>query len=381
MTPRPDRITAGFTGRLGTFDLNARFEVPATGVTALFGPSGCGKTTVLRCMAGLTRLNDGVLRIGADVWQDGARFVPPHRRPIGYVFQEASLFPHLSVPNNLRYGQRRTRNGARPVAFDDVVDLLGLARLLDRPTAVLSGGERQRVAIGRALLSQPRLLLMDEPLSALDRFSKDEILPYLETLHDRLDIPVLYVSHDIAEVERLADTLVLMDHGRAEAVGPLSALMADPALPLARLPEAAEVLDAEVVEHDSAYGLATVAVPGGRLIVPADAGAVGTRHRLRIVANDVSLSRQPPAAADSSILNVLPVRIIGAEPTGAHLVTVFLLLGHDGTGAPLLARITRKSWDMLGLAAGQTVHAMVKGVALVDRPAPEPPTTHTGDSR
>jgi molybdate transport system ATP-binding protein len=366
----PARITAAFAGRLGTFDLAARFEVPARGITALFGPSGCGKTTVLRCVAGLSRLADGVLRIGSDVWQDGRRvFVPPHRRPVGYVFQEASLFPHLSVPANLRYGQRRAPATDHAITFDDVVDLLGLGRLLDRPTGVLSGGERQRVAIGRALLSQPRLLLMDEPLSALDRFSKDDILPYLETLHDALDIPVLYVSHDIAEVERLADTLVLMEHGRARAVGPLSDLMADPALPLARLPEAAEVLDARVEARDEAYGLASVSVPGGHLLVPGRVGAVGAPCRVRILASDVSLTRVAPASAQSSILNVLPVRIAGAEPTDAHLVTVFLRLGEDGQGAPLLARITRKSWDLLDLAAGQTVHAQVKGVALVERKA------------
>jgi molybdate transport system ATP-binding protein len=253
------------------------------------------------------------------------------------------------------------------VAFDDVVKLLGLARLLDRPTAVLSGGERQRVAIGRALLSQPRLLLMDEPLSALDRASKEDILPYLERLHDTLEIPMLYVSHDIAEVERLADTLVLMEAGRVRAVGPLADLLADPALPLARLPEAAEVMEAEVVAVDAAYGLSTVAVPGGRLVVPGMAGDPGTRRRLRILAADVSLRRTPTAEGESSILNVLPARITGAEPAGNHLMTVFLALGEDGTGAPLLARITRKSWDMLGLAPGQPVYAMIKGVALLDR--------------
>ena len=361
-------ITALFRGRLGGFALDVRFDVPARGVTALFGPSGCGKTTVLRCVAGLTRLPDAALRVDGDVWQDGRlRFVPPHRRPVGYVFQEASLFPHLSVTDNLRYGQRRVRDVPHPVAFEDVVELLGLARLLDRPTAVLSGGERQRVAIGRALLSQPRLLLMDEPLSALDRTSKDEILPYLERLHDRLDIPVLYVSHDIAEVERLADTLVLLEAGRVRAVGPLADLLADPVLPLARLPEAAEVLEAEVLAVDGAYGLSTVAVSGGRLFVPGVAGEPGTRRRLRILAADVSLRRTPTAEGESSILNVLPARITGAEPTGDHLMTVFLALGADGGGAPLLARITRKSWDLLGLAPGQAVYAMIKGVALLDK--------------
>ncbi|MBB4267168.1 molybdenum ABC transporter ATP-binding protein [Roseospira visakhapatnamensis] len=361
-------IEAAFAGRLGGFALDARFAVPARGVTALFGPSGCGKTTVLRCVAGLTRLAEGHLSVNGVVWQDGRhRFLAPHRRPVGYVFQEASLFPHLSVTGNLRYGQRRARgDGPRPVAFDDVVELLGLARLLDRSTTVLSGGERQRVALGRALLTQPRLLLMDEPLAALDRASKDEILPYLERLHARLDIPVLYVSHDLAEVERLADTLVLMEAGRVRAAGPLAALLADPALPLVRLPEAAEVLDAVVVGHDEAYGLSVVAVPGATLQVPGAAGPVGSPRRLRIAASEVSLCRDGPPTG-SSVLNVLPARILRAEPLAPHQMTVVLALGEMGEGATLLARVTRKSWEGLGLRPGLSLHALVKSVALLDR--------------
>lgn len=361
-----------FRGRLGSFSLDVGFEAPARGVTALFGPSGCGKTSVLRCVAGLTRLAEGTLSIAGETWQDGRRcFVPPHRRPIGYVFQEASLFPHLSVTGNLTYGQRRARTSAHPVALDDVVSLLGLGRLLDRPTTVLSGGERQRVAIGRALLSQPRLLLMDEPLSALDRASRDDILPYLETLHDSLEIPVLYVSHDLAEVERLADTLVLMEAGRVRAVGPVADLMADPALPLARLPDAAEVLEATVVDCDAAYGLTTLAVSGGHVVVPVGGTRPGDRRRVRIQASDVSLCQSPPAAGSSTILNVLPAVVREAVPTDGVLVTVVLALGPAGQGAPLLARVTRKSWDLLGLAPGVPVHAMVKGVALLDGPRPD----------
>ena len=192
------------------------------GVTALFGPSGCGKTTVLRCVAGLQMLRDGYLSIGGEVWQDGAAFRPPYQRSVGYVFQEASLFPHLSVRRNLLYGHRRAlrRGTGEATRFDEVVELLGMQGLLDRSPLRLSGGERQRVAIGRALLSQPRLLLMDEPLAGLDRLSKDEILPYLEALHTALSIPILYVSHDIAEVERLADHLVLMQAGQWSRAGP-----------------------------------------------------------------------------------------------------------------------------------------------------------------
>ncbi len=367
-------LHARFSGRLGAFCLDVRFDAPARGVTALFGPSGCGKTTVLRCVAGLTRLRDGALSVAGETWQDGRRtFLAPHRRPIGYVFQEASLFAHLSVTDNLTYGLRRSGHTPRRVGLDDVVDLLGLARLLARPTAVLSGGERQRVAIGRALLSQPRLLLMDEPLSALDRASKADILPYLETLHDALDIPVLYVTHDLAEVERLADTLVLMEAGTVRALGPVSDLAADPGLPLAGLPDAAEVLEATVESVDVDYGLMSVAVAGASLQVPATGARPGQRHRVRIAAADVSLCRTPPAAGAFSILNVLPARIREATASDNHLVTVVLTLGADGAGAPLLARITRKSWDQLGLAPGLPVHALVKGVALLDAPPADNP--------
>lgn len=360
----PARVEARFRGRLGSFLLDATFSVPAQGVTALFGPSGCGKTTVLRCMAGLLRLADGRLSVDGTVWQDGRRFIRPHRRPVGYVFQEASLFPHLSVVGNLRYGLRRSGIDKPLITFDDVVDLLGIARLLDRPTAVLSGGERQRVAIGRALLSQPRLLLMDEPLAALDRFSKDDILPYLERLHGSLAIPVFYVSHDLAEVERLADTLVLMQEGRVRAIGPLAQLVSDPALPLLRLPDAAAVLEGVVATQDAGYGLASLSVDGAILQVPGYLGAPGTRRRVRVLASDVSLTLKCPE--QTTILNALPARITAAEETDPNRVTVVIRFGPEGSGAPLLARVSRKSWDSLCLEIGQPVYAQVKGVALLD---------------
>lgn len=355
-------IAADFCASLGAFDLDVTFTAPGRGVTALFGPSGSGKTTVLRAVAGLIRLN-GRLLVFDETWQDERRFLAPHRRPIGYVFQEASLFPHMSVRRNLDYGRRRTPAADRRVDFDDTVDLLGLARLIDRSPARLSGGERQRVAIGRALLAGPRLLLMDEPLSALDQQSKDEILPYLERLHDQLRIPALLVSHSLAEVERLADHMVLLESGRVRAAGPLADLAADLDLPLARARDAAVVLDATITGHDTAWHLTDLAVPGGRIRVPDLHGAVGAHRRLRIHAADVSLAL--PGGRESSILNVLPARVAGVTEAGPGQNVVAVDI-HDATGASrLLARVTTRSVHDLGLAPGTEVLAQVKGVALV----------------
>lgn len=228
-TAEPGRLNAGFRGRLGNFTLDAELSLPATGVTAIFGPSGCGKTTVARCIAGLQQMADGFCAVDGEIWQDHRSFRPVHRRPIGYVFQEASLFPHLSVRRNLLFGAPRAAGA--DIVFDEVVELLGLAALLARSPYRLSGGERQRVAIGRALLSQPKLLLMDEPLAALDHATRNEILPFLERVHERLSLPVLYISHDMTEIERFADHLVLMEQGRVIDAGPLQNLR--PRLPAA----------------------------------------------------------------------------------------------------------------------------------------------------
>ena len=359
-------IVARFRGQLGAFTLDASFEAPMQGVTALFGPSGCGKTTVLRCVAGLQTLRDGYLSIGDEVWQDGVDFRPPHERSVGYVFQEASLFPHLSVRGNLLYGHRRalrrgTPEGAR---LDEVVALLGMEGLLERSPLRLSGGERQRVAVGRALLSQPRLLLMDEPLAGLDRLSKDEILPYLEALHSTLSIPILYVSHDLAEVERLADHLVLIEAGRVIACGPLEELQADPALPVARLPEAAVALIATV----------TAIRPGIWAHDSVDRRRDAHRARpLRCYREPCSgcASGRPTSAwhgrtrgpARSSMCCRPAWR--PPEPQDAAQVNVVVRLGRVGEGARLLARVTRKSWEALGAAPGDLVHVQVKSVALV----------------
>ena len=357
----PGRIEATFRGKLGGFALDAELSVPARGITAIFGPSGCGKTTVARCIAGLQRVADGFCAVDGDVWQDGGTFRPAHQRPIGYVFQEASLFPHLSVRRNLLYGAGKAA-GAQ-ITFDEVVDLLGITALLDRSPHRLSGGERQRVAIGRALLSQPKLLLMDEPLAALDRATKNEILPFLERLHDRLSLPVLYISHDMAEIERFADHLVLMKHGGVIGQGPLHVVQSDPALPLASSRDAAVSLDGAVEAYDERYGLVTIEVAGGRLQIPASRKATGARQRLRIAASDVSLVRKQPAA--SSILNILPARILAQSQLGLGEVTVVLALGASGSGAQILARMTRRSWDLLELSEGMDVFAQIKGVSLV----------------
>jgi molybdate transport system ATP-binding protein len=359
-----ETIRAEFKGVLGSFSLDAGFTAPARGVTALFGPSGCGKTTVLRCIAGLQRLN-GLCIIAGEVWQDrDGAFLPTHRRPLGYVFQEASLFPHLSVRRNLLFGAPRQDLGAggATIAFDEVVELLGITSLLDRSPGKLSGGERQRVAIGRALLSQPKLLLMDEPLSALDRATKDEILPFLERLRDRLSLPIIYITHSIAEVERLADQIVLIEKGRVIGAGPLEEIESDPALPLAVARDAAVTLDGVIEARDEAYGLVTLKVRGGSLVAPAAEGTVGERRRIRVIAGDVSLTRAAPAP--SSILNVLPARIVSMKPIDANEIVAVLALGPDGSGARLLSRLTRKSWEALHLAEGASVHAQVKAVAL-----------------
>jgi molybdate transport system ATP-binding protein len=359
-----ETIRAEFKGVLGSFSLDAGFTAPARGVTALFGPSGCGKTTVLRCIAGLQRLN-GLCIIAGEVWQDrDGAFLPTHRRPLGYVFQEASLFPHLSVRRNLLFGAPRQDLGAggATIAFDEVVELLGITSLLDRSPGKLSGGERQRVAIGRALLSQPKLLLMDEPLSALDRATKDEILPFLERLRDRLSLPIIYITHSIAEVERLADQIVLIEKGRVIGAGPLEEIESDPALPLAVARDAAVTLDGVIEARDEAYGLVTLKVRGGSLVAPAAEGTVGERRRIRVIAGDVSLTRAAPAP--SSILNVLPARIVSMKPIDANEIVAVLALGPDGSGARLLSRLTRKSWEALHLAEGASVHGQVKAVAL-----------------
>jgi molybdate transport system ATP-binding protein len=293
--------------------------------------------------------------------------LPPHRRRIGHVFQEGRLFPHLSVRHNLRYGRwfaGRSGDGGRTerVRFAEVVELLGIGHLLERRPRSLSGGEQQRVAIGRALLSAPLALLMDEPLASLDAAARAEILPYFEALHRELALPVLYVSHSRDEVLRLADHLVLLAGGRVAAAGPL----ADLAARLALIPgddDAGTVADATVAAHEEADGLTRLDLGGLPVLLPRLDAAPGDTRRLRFLARDVSLTLTPPER--SSILNVLPARVVEVRPAGAAEVLVLLRLGHDGRGALLLSRITRRSLARLALEPGSPVHAQIKAAALV----------------
>ncbi|MDP2111458.1 MAG: molybdenum ABC transporter ATP-binding protein [Thiobacillus sp.] len=346
-------IRARFKLDYGNFSLDVDLDLPGRGIIALFGHSGSGKTTLLRAVAGLKHAPGGTLSINGDVWQDAATFRPTHQRPLGYVFQEASLFPHLDVRANLEYGQKRVPQAQRRVSLEQAVAMLDIGHLLGRKPARLSGGERQRVGIARAHATSPRLLLMDEPLAALDHARKQEILPYLERLHDELDIPVLYVSHAPDEVARLADHIVVMEAGRAVASGPLTDTLARLDLPIRLGEDAGVVLDAVVAARDEAWHLAHMEFAGGRPWVRDYGLPVGHRARVRILARDVSLASAPTTG--TSILNTLPAL---AHPA---LTLVKLRIGES----PLLARLTRRSAHALELAPGQLLYAQIKAVALI----------------
>ena len=358
-----DRIQARFHLDYPEFRLDVDLELPGRGVTALFGHSGSGKTTLLRLVAGLIRIPHGRLSVNGEVWQDGRAFLPTHKRPLGYVFQEASLFPHLTARGNLEYGMKRVGTAMDGAALEQAVTLLGIGHLLDRRPHQLSGGERQRVAIARALAVQPRLLLMDEPLAALDFKRKLEILPYLERLHDTLEIPVLYVSHSPDEVARLADTVVVMEQGQARAVGAVAEVFSRLDLALAQDQEASAIIEGVVLSHDDDYALTRLEIPGGRLSVARLDRNIHDQVRVRIHARDVSLALDEPGT--SSILNILPARILEMREIEQAQVLVKLCTG-DGGKTPLLARITRHSRDRLRLHQGQPVFAQVKAVALMD---------------
>jgi len=342
------------------FTLDVDLTLPGQGVTAIFGPSGSGKTTLLRCIAGLERAAAGRLSVCGECWQEGRHWTPPHKRPIGYVFQEPRLFPHLTVLGNLRYGQRRAA-GARVADLAPVIELLGIGPLLERRPERLSGGERQRVAIARALAVQPRLLLMDEPLAALDLARKQEILPYLERLHVALALPVLYVSHAPGEVARLADHLVVLEAGRVRASGPLGEVLARVDVPIRLAGEAGVVIAAVVGAIDTAWHLARLDFDGGHLWTRDPGVAVGQPVRVRVLARDVSLARESPT--QSSIQNILAARIdaIAAEEEPG-LALLRLRIG----GAVFLAHLTRRAVHDLGLAVGDSVYAQIKSVALSD---------------
>jgi len=357
-------ITVRFKGAIGSFPLDVDFTAPARGVTALFGQSGCGKSSVLRCIAGLQHVENGFLQINDIVWQDATNFVPAYGRSVGYVFQEASLFPHMNVHKNLEFGLKRSAVKTNGAKFVDVVDLLGLENLLNRTSQRLSGGERQRVAIGRALLSQPSILLMDEPMAALDQMSKDEIIPYLERLHGHLDIPMIYVSHDMNEVQRLADTMVYLEDGMVRATGPIENVLTDTSLPITHAREASVVVNVSVTSFSREDGLTKLDVGGAELLVPGHVGDVGKNIRIRIAANDVSLALQEPS--QTTILNVLPVVVMDVSAINDTQVNVLCGIGGEG-GAQILARITKRSQDTFNFSTSQHIFAQVKGVSMVDK--------------
>jgi molybdate transport system ATP-binding protein len=355
-------IEVKLQNRLGDFTLDVAFEAPAKGITALFGRSGSGKTSVLRAVAGLYKAVGGIIKINGEVWQDVRKFVPTHQRPLGYVFQEASLFPHLSVRRNLEYGWRRIPASERQIKFDDVVELLGITALLQRATARLSGGERQRVAIARALLTSPKLLLMDEPLSALDHGAKQAILPYLESLHDEFAIPSLYVSHDPNEVAHLADHMVLLDQGKVIAQGDAANLLTRVDLPPSGYDDASALLEGFVSSHDHTYHLTWISMDCGRVAVARENLPVGRHARVEVQARDVSLSLS--AHSDTSIINILPAKVIDTRDINQTQTIVRLELLD---GQTLLSRITRRSAMGMGIHEGMHLYAQVKSVALLSQ--------------
>jgi molybdate transport system ATP-binding protein len=345
---------------VGTFRLAANFASSGK-VTAFFGRSGSGKTTLVNLIAGLLTPEQGRIAVDDFVLFDSERMIdlPPHRRRIGYVFQEGRLFPHLSVRSNLLYGRRLIPATERWGTLEGIVDLLGIGALLDRRPADLSGGEKQRVAIGRALLASPKLLLMDEPLASLDESRKGDILPYVERLRDEMKLPIIYVSHALEEVARLADTLVLLDGGQTVAAGPIADILSRLDLaPLTGLADASAVIHAKVVAHDLVAGLTTLDHPAGRLTVPFLGQEVGTEARLRVRARDVALAVGEPGLL--SIRNRLKATVTemaaGAPPT----VDLRLAVANEF----LIARVTAEAVAALGLERGSPVTALVKAASF-----------------
>jgi molybdate transport system ATP-binding protein len=352
--------------RFKGFQLDARFSAPGEGIIALYGPSGSGKTTLINAIAGLVKPDEGRIVIGADTLYSSAERIrlPPRRRRVGYVFQEARLFPHLSVAGNLAYGQPRGAKGDA-LTLDAIGALLGLDKLLERRPADLSGGEKQRVAIGRALLSNPRILLMDEPLASLDDSRKAEIMPFIERLHGELKIPIVYASHDMDENMSLADTLVLLEGGKVAAAGPVEELTSRVDLrALTGRYDAGAVIRTTVAGHDLNFGLSELAFPGGRLRVSKLGLPLGTPVRVRIRANDVAVAVAKPTQI--SIRNILPATVVqlAADPDTVQVVDVRMRIGTPERGVLLWSRITLRASRELELAVDKPVFALVKAVAL-----------------
>jgi molybdate transport system ATP-binding protein len=354
-----DAIKLKYLLRQGQFTLDVDLELPMRGISGVFGESGAGKTSLLRCISGLERPSTGTLIVAGDVWQDDASnsWRAVHERNIGYVFQEPRLFAHLDVRGNIEYGMRR-RDQKSTTEFDRVIELLGLEKILDRSPEQLSGGEAQRVAIARALLCAPRFVLMDEPLASLDRARKDEILPYLDRLHAESEVPIIYVSHNIDEVCRLCDHLVVIDGGRVVADGELQSVLVRMDLPILAGEESGSVIHATAIGYDDQDDLTRLQFSGGELWVPGNASTDGSTLRLRIRANDVSLCLTQPS--QSTILNIVPAVVEAIQSDRGPSMLVRLLLGKD----LVLGRITRRSIRELELQVGDSVFAQIKSVAV-----------------
>ena len=344
--------------QLESFTLDANFSIPDRGITVVFGPSGSGKTTLLRAIAGLEKSDDGFLKIGNSVWQKGENFLPTHKRQIGYVFQDAALFDHLDVKGNLNFVVKRAI-GLKEDFIESIHNLLEIKTLLNRTTSQLSGGERQRVSIARALLTNPKILLLDEPLSALDLKRKNEILPYLDSIHNDLEIPILYVTHSQDEMSRLADHLLLIEDGNIIGSGPVNDMLTRFDMPLSHGGDAVSIIEAEVLKRDSEFNLMHLDFLGGQFIVPDNSFPVQTKVRIRVVARDVSLTKSKQV--DTSILNIFPAMVQEIVNEGEAQVMVRLQI----KDTILLACITRKSSYKLRLEKGSEVFVQVKSVAIL----------------
>ncbi len=353
-------MRARYRHKRGSFTLAVDSHIPEKGLTALFGPSGCGKTTLLRCIAGLDRPAEGRLEAFDKLWHDTAAkmFTPAHKRPFGLVFQESNLFEHLTVDANIRYGLKRTPSSEQQFRIRDIIHLLGIDHLLTRKPLRLSGGERQRVALARALLTTPRLLLMDEPLSALDIQSKMQIFPFLERIRDQLQVPIIYVSHSLQEVSRLADHMVVMHEGSVSASGPINDIATRLDLPMERGDEAGATLTGRIMEHDHTYHLSGVECEAGTLWIPLRDVPIGSYVRVHVAAREVSLSLS--GDLQTSNLNTIAAVVESIRHYGEGTCMVRL----RSNGVALLSRITLRSKDLLELEPGKKIYAYIKTAAI-----------------
>jgi molybdate transport system ATP-binding protein len=356
------KLEARFNLTKGDFTLTSQLSTAISGVTGLFGPSGSGKTTFLRCLAGLERADTGYVHFGDDIWQDDSRgiFLAPHQRPVGVVFQENRLFKHLTVKENLLFGRKRSKTKKASISWDGVVQILELSPLLSRHPQGLSGGEQQRVAIGRAILTNPELLIMDEPLASMDQAGSRRILGYIRSLQNQLQLPILHVSHDMGEILQLADYLAVMERGEIIATGPISDIITSLDLPLAHRTDASTVLTAKVVSHDLAYHLNSLEFgdPAQTLFIANNNLTIGEKVRVRIFARDVSLALDHPS--NTSILNLFPAQVAQIARENPAQYMVKLMVGNN----PVLARITKKSLETLSIKKGLSLIAQVKSIAL-----------------